>query len=124
MDALTAEHRFAAEPPLAPDELYERRWAMTLLEQTMEEISDEFARANKAREFGLMKEWLAAAQGEIPYAQVAAQLGTTEGAARVAVHRLRKRFRELFRQRIAQTVAEPDDVDTEIRHVAAVLSRA
>lgn len=124
IDAVTAEHRFAAEPPLTPDELYERRWAMTLLEQTMEQISAEFGQANKAHDFAVMKEWLAAAQGEIPYAVVARQLKTTEGAARVAVHRLRKRFRELFREKIAQTVAGPEEVETELRHVASVLSRA
>jgi RNA polymerase sigma-70 factor (ECF subfamily) len=78
----------------------------------------------KAQEFDALKEWLTAGRGEIPYATVATALGTTEGAARVAVHRLRKRFRELFRENIARTVAASEDVDAEMRHVALILSKA
>lgn len=124
LDTLTAEHRFATEPPLAPDELYERRWAMTLLDQTLDQLSSEFENADKLHHFEVMKEWLAAARGEIPYDAIAEQLGVKEGAARVAVHRLRKRFRELFREKIAETVAAAEDVDVEMRHLALVLSKA
>ena len=120
----TAETRFAAEPPLAPDELYDRRWAMTLLDETLARLEQEFEHAGRKHEFDCLKEWLTAERGSIPYAQIAVTLATTEGAARVAVHRLRKRFRELFRQSIAETVASAGDVDTELRYLAAVLSRA
>lgn len=123
LDAEAAEYRFAAEPPLAPDELYERRWAMTLLTEALERLQAEFRLAAKEEEFLRLKEWLAADRGAIPYAQVAQALGATEGAARVAVHRMRKRFRLSFRQTIAETVEAADDVEAEMRHVVGVLSR-
>jgi len=124
LDAAEAEHRFAAEPPLAPDELYERRWAMTLLDESLKRLEQEFTRAGRAGDFNCLKEWLTAERGEIPYQQIAAALGATEGAARVAVHRLRKQFRAFFRQTIAETVAAHDDVEAEMRHLVSVLSRA
>jgi RNA polymerase sigma-70 factor (ECF subfamily) len=120
----TAENRFAAEPPLAPDELYDRRWAMTLLDESLARLDEEFRHAGRKHEFDCLKEWLTAERGRIPYAQIAVTLATTEGAARVAVHRLRKRFREVFRQSITETVDDAGDVDAELRHLVAVLSRA
>jgi len=124
LDAETAERRFATEPPLTPDELYERRWAMTLLDESLERLQRDFAHTGRAREFNSLKEWLTAERGSIPYGQIATALGTTEGAARVAVHRMRKQFRVLFRQTIAETVDAAGDVDAEMRHLVAVLSRA
>jgi DNA-directed RNA polymerase specialized sigma24 family protein len=124
LDAVEAEHRFAGEPALAADELFERRWAMTLLDQTLERLNLEFAQAGKAGEFETLKGWLTAGRGEIPYGAVAAALGTTEGAARVTVHRMRKRFRTLFRENVAQTVAASEDVDVEMRQIVSILSRA
>lgn len=124
LDTEFAEHRFATEPPLAPDELYERRWAMTLLEESLERLQRNFTGAGREQEFNALKEWLTAERGSIPYGQIATALGTTEGAARVAVHRLRKQFRLLFRQTIAETVEADGDVDAELRHLVAVLSRA
>lgn len=124
LDTVEAEHRFAAEPPLGPDELYERRWAMTLLDESLERLQCEFTRTGRVHEFDSLKEWLTAERGAIPYGQIAAELGTTEGAARVAVHRMRKRFRQLFRQTIAETVDAAGDVDAEMRYLVTVLSRA
>lgn len=124
LDTAGAEHLFAAEPPLTPDELYERRWAMTLLDESLERLQGEFARAAKEHEFACLKEWLAAERGSIPYGQIAMALGTTPGAARVAVHRMRKRFRLVFRQTIAETVNAAGEVDEEMQHLVAVLSRA
>ena len=124
LDAVTAEHRFATEPPLAPDELYERRWAMTLLDESLERLQQEFTRTAREAEFVCLKEWLTAERGSIPYGQIATVLGTTEGAARVAVHRMRKQFRLFFRQTIAETVDAAGDVDAEMRHLVGVLSRA
>ena len=124
LDTAHAEHRFVAEPPLAPDELYERRWAMTLLDESLERLQHEYRGAGKEQEFNALKEWLTAERGEIPYAEIAVAFGSTEDAARVAVHRLRKRFRELFRQTIAHTVGVEGDVDEEMRHLVSVLSRA
>jgi RNA polymerase sigma-70 factor (ECF subfamily) len=124
LDTEAAEHRFAAEPPLTPDELYERRWAMTLLEESLERLQREFTDTGREQEFNSLKDWLTAERGSIPYDQIATALGTTEGAARVAVHRMRKQFRQLFRQTIAETVEAAGDVDAEMRHLVAVLSRA
>lgn len=124
LDAAEAEHRFAAEPPLTPDELYERRWAMTLLDESLERLQRDFRLTGREREFNALKEWLTAERGSIPYEQIATDLRTTEGAARVAVHRMRKQFRQLFRQTIAETVDAAGDVDAEMRHLVAVLSRA
>jgi RNA polymerase sigma-70 factor (ECF subfamily) len=123
LDTEVAQHRFAAEPPLTPDELYERRWAMTSLEESLERLQRDFIHTGKEHEFNSLKEWLTAERGSIPYGQIATVLGTTEGAARVAVHRMRKQFRQLFRQTIAETVDAAGDVDAEMRHLVAVLSR-
>ena len=124
LDVQVAEHRFAAEPALSPDALYERRWAMTLLDESLNRLQREFSQINKEKEFDCLKEWLIAERGTIPYDQIAATLGTTEGAVRVTIHRMRKQFRTLFRQTIAETVVATADVDEEMRHLVAVVSRA
>jgi RNA polymerase sigma factor (sigma-70 family) len=121
LDAEDAERRFASEPDMAPDAIFERRWAMTLLEQTLTSLEAEFSTAAKANEFQILKHSLTLDRGTISYPQLAAQMTCSEAAARVAVHRLRKRFRELFRAGIAATLAEGEDVDLELRHVVSVL---
>ena len=125
LDTELAERKFSAETvagEISPDRLYERRWALTLLEQTMARLRAEFAAAGKIAEFEKLKTFLTADKHAIPYATVAAELGMGEGALRVAVHRLRKRYRELFREEIAHTLAAGEDVDTELRHLLTVLS--
>ena len=125
LDTQLAERKFQAETPAGettPDRLYERRWALTLLEQTMARLRAEFAGAGKTAEFDKLKSFLTADKREIPYAAVATELGLSESTLRVAVHRLRKRYRELFREEIAHTLAEGEDVDTELRHLLTVLS--
>ncbi len=119
-----AESRYAAEPTAtqAADREYEHRWAMTLLEQAMAHLRAEYERAGRAAEFEQLKEHLTAERGAIPYAAIAATLGVGESGARGAVHRLRKRFRDLFRAQIADTVSDPTAVDDEVRHVVAALS--
>ena len=104
------------------DHLYERRWALTLLDQTMTRLRHEFAKAGKAADFEQLKVFLTAERGKISYEEIAGKLGINEGAARVAVHRLRKRFREVFREEIAHTVANPEDIDEEVRHLLAALA--
>lgn len=117
-----AEERYSGEPGLGADVLYERRWALTLIDSVLERLSAEFSALEKPAEFEYLKDWLTAGRGEIPYAELAQKLNTSEGAARVAVHRLRKRFRELFRDAIAETVLEPGEVEDEMRHLAAALA--
>jgi RNA polymerase sigma-70 factor (ECF subfamily) len=123
LDTTDAEQRYAGEPagPLTAEDVYERRWAMTLLNQALDRLRAEFAEGGKEAEFECLKQWLSADRERIPYAQLAAELGHSEGAARVAVHRLRKRFRQLFREAIAATVAEGEQVDEELHHLVAVL---
>lgn len=121
LDAEDAERRFASEPELAPDAMFERRWAMTLLDQTLTALEGEFASEGKADHFQAMKHCLTMDRDRISYAELAAKIDSNEGAARVAVHRLRKRFRALFRENIAATLAEGENVETEMQHVVAVL---
>ncbi|MES2571921.1 MAG: sigma-70 family RNA polymerase sigma factor [Verrucomicrobiota bacterium] len=123
LDADAAEARYRAEPSTAApaDQIYERRWALTLLDQTMSRLRAEYERNGQMEAFEQLKEYLTAERNAIPYDEVAGSLGTSEGAARVAVHRLRKRFREVFRETIADTVAQPAEVDEEVRYIVSVL---
>lgn len=126
LDTSAAETRYQTEPArnLPPDRIYERRWALTLLDQTMTRLRGEFVAAGKAREFDQLKIFLTAEKGAIAYAGVASELGVNEGAARVAVHRLRRRFREIFREEIAQTVSRPGEIEGEVRYLFAVLGES
>ncbi len=122
-DTAIAERQYQAEPDpgAAADRAFERRWALTLIERTLARLREEFAAAGKTREFDALKGFLTAEQGGLSYAAAAAQLDLNEVAARVAVHRLRRRFREHFRAEIAHTVARPEDVEAEVRHLMAAL---
>ena len=124
IDTTFAESRLAADAnALPPDEAYDRQWALTLINLTLNRVRDEFARAGKSADYDTMKNCLLADRGAIDYPAVARQLGMNEGAARVAVHRLRKRFREIYREEIAQTLAGDADLETEMRHLAAALAK-
>ena len=115
----TAETRYVAEPVehLTAEKLYERRWALTLLERVLTRLGHEFDAAEKKELFEKLKPHLMADRAAIPYADAAMALSMNEGAVKVAVHRLRRRFRELFREEVAQTVAAPEEIDDEIRHL-------
>ncbi|HVY70993.1 MAG TPA: sigma-70 family RNA polymerase sigma factor [Verrucomicrobiae bacterium] len=124
LDTALAESRFAADvAALAPDETYDRQWALTLLDLTVNRLREEFVVAGRRDDFEQLKGCLLGGRGSLDYPAVAARLGVNEGAARVAAHRLRKRFREIYREEIARTLAEGADVETEMRHLAAALSR-
>jgi RNA polymerase sigma-70 factor (ECF subfamily) len=124
LDTAFAESRYAADShSLGPDEAFDRQWALTLLELTVVRLRREFEQADKPGDFESLKACLMAARGAIDYELVAKRLGATEGAARVAVHRLRKRFREIYREEISQTVADGTDLEAELRHLAAALAR-
>ncbi|MEI9961732.1 MAG: sigma-70 family RNA polymerase sigma factor [Limisphaerales bacterium] len=125
LDTEMAERKFQTEfaaTEISPDLAYERRWALTLLEQTLSRLRSEFEHAGKTSEFERLKNFLTADKSEIPYANVATELQMSENALRVAVHRLRKRYRELFREEIAHTLAEGENVEDELRHLLNVLS--
>ena len=124
MDTNFAESRLAADSrTLGPDEMFDRQWALTLLDLTVNRLRAEFTSAGKSEEFELLKNCLLADRRAVDYDGVAKQLGVQEGAARVAVHRLRKRFREIYREEISQTLAEGEDLETEVQHLAAALAR-
>lgn len=125
VDTSFAESRFAAQGGSGGgEEAFDRQWALTLLERSLGRLQTEFAAAGKGDDFEVLKGCLMAARGAIPYTAIAAQLGASEGAARVAVHRLRKRFREVYREEISQTLAHDADVEDEMRHLAAALAIA
>ena len=123
IDADDAETHYRAEghDNASADVVYERRWALTLLDQTLARLRAEYAQANKTRQFELMKGFLTDASSD-GYQAVAAALGVSPGAARVAVHRLRSRYREIFRDEIAQTVADPSEIDAEISYLLSKIS--
>ena len=124
IDTEFAESRLAADnQALEPDESYDRQWALTLIDLTVNRLRAEFAAAGKAADYEALKGCLLAGRGAIDYRAVAARLGMNEGAARVAVHRLRKRFREIYREEISHTLAEDADWEAELRYLAAALAR-
>jgi RNA polymerase sigma-70 factor (ECF subfamily) len=124
-DSKVAEQRFVSEGDhaLTPDRAYERRWALTLLEAARGRLEEEWRSAGKAEEWQQLKPHLTAERGGIPYETIAAGLNVSEGAARVAVHRLRRRFREIFRQAVADTVAEPGEIEAELGYILEILGR-
>lgn len=124
LEAAEAEGKYQVEAveEVTPETLYERHWALTLLDRTMSRLRREYAAAGKSAAFEELKVFLTQAKGTIPHAEVAQRLGLNEGAVRVSAHRLRKRFRELFREEIARTVSCPEDIEGEVRHLFAVLS--
>jgi RNA polymerase sigma-70 factor (ECF subfamily) len=125
LDALTAEQRYALEPAeqLTADRLYERRWALTLLDKVLSRLREEQIAAGRNSAFELLKDSLTAGREGAPYAELAARLGMSEGAVKVAVHRLRQRYRELLEAEIANTVASPEEVAEERRYLLSVLSQ-
>jgi RNA polymerase sigma-70 factor (ECF subfamily) len=123
IDVRRAEGRYRAEPAheLTAERLYQRRWALTLLDGVLERLGEESRRAGKVLLYQHLKVALTGAEGAVPYARVGAELGMSEAAVKKAAERLRRRFRELLRHRIAETVADPAEVDDEIRDLFAIL---
>src|SRR6266508_873062 len=122
LDELLARERADLEPvdSLTADRIYERRWALTLLEQVLTRLESEYRSAGNSKLFDCLKEFLSDEPGR-SQAEVAAELGMTENALKQAFHRLRQRYRKLLRDEIAQTVAVPGDVEDELRHFISVL---
>jgi RNA polymerase sigma-70 factor (ECF subfamily) len=124
LDLAGAHDRYRREPAHAdtPEKLFERRWALALLDEVLGGLRREYEAAGKGPLFALLKEHLTGDDPGLPHGEAARQLGTTEGAVKVAAHRLRRRYRELLRQEIAQTLADPAEVDDEIRSLFAALA--
>jgi RNA polymerase sigma factor (sigma-70 family) len=123
LDFEDGESRYLREPAdeRTPETVYERRWALTLLDESVDRLRTEHDVAGRSDLFEALRPTLGGEAGE-PYAALGARLGMSEGAVKVAVHRLRKRYKEVLRSLIAETVAEPADVDDEIRHLLEVLA--
>ncbi len=117
LDWQDADTRYQIQPAdnLSPDKLYDRAWAVTLLERVIGRLRQECVLEGKAKLFDTLKPFLMAGKGAIPYGDAAAALELTEGAVRVAVHRLRRRYRELLREEIAQTLSDPAQADEELK---------
>ena len=124
LDAASGEARYALEPAdeRSPDRLFERRWALALLDAVWRQLQREFEVAGKERLFARLRGFLTGGVETENYRSAAEELNMTEGATRVAVHRLRQRYAELFRQAVADTVGDPDEIADEMRHLVAVLS--
>ena len=125
-DMTRAEFLYAAgtSVPGTPEEIYERKWALALLERTTVRLAAEFEAAGKSRAFALLKQYLTGDNGPRQYVRVAAELGISEVSVRVAVHRMRGRFRDLLLDETAQTLsgeASPEAVSEELRYLLTVL---
>ena len=109
--------------PHTPETVFEQQWALTVLERTLEQLREEYTRAGRQQVFARLQHCLPGAQERIAYAEVGAALQLNEAAARMAAHRLRRRYGELLRAEIAATVSSPEEVDEEIRHLIEVTGR-
>jgi RNA polymerase sigma factor (sigma-70 family) len=118
-----AESRYLVEPAesTTPETLYERRWALTVIDRVLDDLRSEWHADGRAAEFVELKSCLLGVNPPGGYAAIAARLGTTEGAVKTAVHRLRRKFQKALRNDIAETVSNPEDVDDEIRYLVRAL---
>ena len=123
LDETDAENRYLLEPAheLTAEKIFDRRWVTTLLDQAMSRLREECVANYKGDLFGTVECFLSGEKGEACYADVAAALKMSEGAIKVAVHRLRQRYSELVRAEIAQTVATPEEAAEELRYLFTVL---
>jgi RNA polymerase sigma-70 factor (ECF subfamily) len=120
-----AESRYQREPShdLTPEHVFERRWALLLIERTLENLAAEMQARGKSKEFARLRPFLVEEASDDSYRAAGGDLGMSEGAVKVLIHRLRRRFRDHLRGAIAETVASPEDVDDEIQHLFTCLAR-
>jgi RNA polymerase sigma-70 factor (ECF subfamily) len=123
LDLDAGESRLGLEPShgATPERIFDRQWALTLLDRALDRLRDEYRRAGKGELFDRLRPALAGDRAT-PYAELASSLGMSEGAVKVAVHRLRGRSAALIREEVAQTVASPEEVDDELRDLFAALA--
>jgi RNA polymerase sigma-70 factor (ECF subfamily) len=118
-----AEHRYALEPTdqATPESIFQRRWALTLLERVLEKLRQELEESGNRGRADRLLPFLTDENSRIPYNQVAADLGMSESAVKAAIHRLRKRYGALLRQEVGEIVKSPEEIDDEIRHLFAAV---
>jgi RNA polymerase sigma-70 factor (ECF subfamily) len=126
LDTDVAEDRYRQEPAAgrSPEEVFERRWALTVLGKALARLRLESTTENQRRNFEVLKPYLTGDEPRRPYREVGEEFGITEMAVRKAVHRLRRRFGQVLRDEIAETVAEADAIDDEVRHLLAIIGRS
>jgi DNA-directed RNA polymerase specialized sigma24 family protein len=124
LDSAEAEGRYRLESAgtATPETLYERRWALMIIDRVLARLRDEWSAKERGREFEALKACLLGEEPQGGYARVASELGTSEGALKVAVHRLRRRFQTELKRDIGETVADPADIDDEIRYLIRALN--
>jgi RNA polymerase sigma-70 factor (ECF subfamily) len=105
-----------------PDTYFDRQWALIVMERALKSVEADFQRSGKEEQFCVLKVWLVGESPALSQTEAALKLGLSEGAVKVAVHRLRRRFRDCVRAEIAQTVAQGEDVDAELRYLVDVLA--
>lgn len=120
-ESLTETGLTLADDALTPDKAFDRQWALTVLDRVLQALAEEFAQAGKSDHFTLLKPWLTGDEGEATQAEIAQQLDMNEGAVKVAIHRLRKRFRELIRTEVAHTVGTEAEAREELAHLLAAM---
>lgn len=118
------EGRYRLEPieTLTPEQVYERRWALILIERVLGRLRVESGESGRSEEFERLKGLLTGEQPRVPYRGIAAELGTTEDAIKASVHRLRQRFGKMLREEIGATVATPQEVNDEVRHLLGAIA--
>jgi RNA polymerase sigma factor (sigma-70 family) len=124
LDFHSGESRYKQIEPvdnLTPERLYEKRWALTLLDLVLSRLREEFRAAGKLKLFDTLKQFLAGGAAKPAHLEVAEQLGMTEGAVKVAAHRLRRRYRKLLKEEIARTIVDPEALEDELGELLAVL---
>jgi RNA polymerase sigma-70 factor (ECF subfamily) len=121
----TAETRYGYEPvdTTTPEQIYERRWALALLEEVLRQLRRAYEEEGKLGLFNELSACLVGERTSLPYVELAGKLGLTEGAVKSAVHRMRQRYRELLRKEIAQTVSEPGEIEEEMRYLRVVVGK-
>lgn len=124
LELASGEERYQREPvdDETPERIFERRWALSVLDRVIERLRNEFVQHGRPEHFERLKVFLLG-RSDAPYSALARDMNTSEGALKVAIHRLRKRYRELLRLEIADTVADPAEVEPELRFLAVVLSK-
>ena len=116
IDADDAEQRYGREPAdvNTPERIFERRWALTILDAVWQRLRETYAAEDRGELFDAISGHVGQVNASVPYRDIAARLGMTEGAVKVAAHRLRRRYREILRTEVAQTLASTEDIDDEL----------
>ena len=120
----TASMQIADPRSPVPDAFFDRQWALNVIDRALTALAAEFAVAGKTRSFEILKPWLVGEAGSLSQSDAAAQLGLTEGAVKVSIHRLRKRFRDLVKQEIAGTLDQAVTVQDELHYLLEVLGQS